>query len=385
MTQSNQFVFPFVEDSMSAHPAPNPLRDARPAAPDLHQPVTRYVTTRDGTRLAAQRFGSGPDFIVLTGGFSNVEMRWEEPRLARSWRRVASFSTVMAYDPRGFGLSRAAVAPSSEVSVADAIDLMDAFGVERAAVHGSYEAGPVALLLAAKHPDRIDQVFLENTSAKGVASDDHPHAMSVAAWQALRRIVDDATLDEMTDVLAPGRAHEPEFREWYGRWARYGAGPGGLAAVLDRVAALDVRAALPHVRCPVTVIHRFDHPLIPLTAAEYLVGAVPDGRLVVLDGDTNWFSNTADECIDAIEAAMGGRVAAHFNDQTRCSMVVSDIVDSTAAAAELGDAAWRVVLDAHDRAVSEVILRARWAGREEDRRRCAGDVRRCGHRGDGCP
>ena len=83
---------------------PAVLRDPDPP-PAVHHPRTRYVTTRDGVRLAAQRFGSGPELVVLTGGFSHVEMRWEQPRLARSWRRLSTFSTVTTYDPRGFGLS----------------------------------------------------------------------------------------------------------------------------------------------------------------------------------------------------------------------------------------------------------------------------------------
>jgi class 3 adenylate cyclase len=335
-------------------PAPHP-----DAATDVHAPTTRYVTTRDGTRLAAQRFGRGPDLLVLTGGFSHVEMRWDEPRLARSWRRFSSFATVTAFDPRGFGLSeRVGVASSIDVSIADAIDVLDAFGVQRAAVHGSYEAGPVALTFAAQHPDRVEQLFLENTTARGGPDPDYPEGMTPEVWDALREIVRHADLDQLTDLLAPGRAHEPAFRSWYGRWARYGAGPGGLDELLDRVEALDVRALLPEVPCPVTVIHRRDDPLIPLSAAEHVASAVPNGRLVVLGDDTNWYSNGADDCIDVIEAAMAADGSASFDDRTRYVLLVSDIVGSTAKAAELGDVEWLVILDAHDRAVSDVILRA---------------------------
>lgn len=324
--------------------------------PDVHHPRTRYVTTRDGLRLAAQRFGDGPDLVVLTGGFSHVEMRWEQPRLARSWRRLSMFATVTAYDPRGFGLSeRGATVPTLDGSVEDALDVLDAFGIEHAAVHGSYEAGPVALLLAARHPDRVDQVFLENTSAKGLASDDFPQGIPADVWRTLREIVRNTDLTDLADLLAPGRAHEPAFRAWYGRWARYGAGPGGLDAVFDRVEHTDVRDALPHVRCPVTVIHRHDDPLIPLAAAEYIAATVPHGELVVLGDDTVWFSHGADECIDAIEAAMGSPRDTSFDDLISCAILVSDLVDSTATAAQLGDAAWRTLLDDHDRAAFAAV------------------------------
>ncbi|MFA5886043.1 MAG: hypothetical protein WDA60_19495 [Acidimicrobiia bacterium] len=114
--------------------------------PDVHHPRTRYVATRDGVRLAAQRFGSGPDLVVL-----------------------------------------------------------DAFGIERAAVHGSYEAGPVALLLAARHPDRIDEVFLENTSAKDLASDDVPHGIPTDVL-VTDHVVDGGVPDSV--ALHPAGAHD---------------------------------------------------------------------------------------------------------------------------------------------------------------------------------
>jgi len=333
-----------------------PVRTEPDPPPAVHHPRTRYVTTRDDVRLAAQRFGDGPDLLVLTGGFSHVEMRWEQPRLARSWRRLSTFTTVTTYDPRGFGLSdRSAAVPSLDGSVDDVLDVLDAFGIERTAVHGSYENGPVALLLAARHPDRVDQVFLENTSAKGLASDDFPHGIPSDVWRSLREIVRTTDLTDLADLLAPGRAHEPAFRAWYGRWARYGAGPGGLDAVFDRVEETDIRDELDAVRCPVTVIHRHDDPLIPLAAAEYLVDTVADGHLVVLDDDTVWFSHGADECIDAIEVAMGSAPRADFDDVVHCTILVSDLVDSTATAARLGDAAWHELLDEHDRAAFAAV------------------------------
>ena len=334
---------------------PAVLRDPDPP-PAVHHPRTRYVTTRDGVRLAAQRFGSGPELVVLTGGFSHVEMRWEQPRLARSWRRLSTFSTVTTYDPRGFGLSdRAATVPSLDGSVDDAIDVLDAFGITRAAIHGSYESGPVALLLAARHPDRVEQVFLENTSAKGLADTDFPEGIPPEVWRSVREIVRATDLTDLADFLAPGRAHEPAFRAWYGRWARYGAGPGGLDAVFDRVEQTDVRDALGAVQCPVTVIHREDDPLIPLAAARYIADHVADGSLVVVGDDTVWFSHGADECIDAIEAALGTRAGPEFTDVVPCTILVSDLVDSTGTAARLGDAAWHDLLDEHDRAAFAAV------------------------------
>src|SRR5947207_1402495 len=59
-------------------------------------PTTRY--TRSGeVNLAYQIIGSGPaDLVLVPGRLSNVECFWEEPRLARFLRRLASFGAWWA-------------------------------------------------------------------------------------------------------------------------------------------------------------------------------------------------------------------------------------------------------------------------------------------------
>ena len=51
---------------------------------------------------------------------------------------------------------------------------MDAAGSERAAVVGISEAGPMAVLLAATHPDRMTHLVLVGTYARMARADDYP-------------------------------------------------------------------------------------------------------------------------------------------------------------------------------------------------------------------
>ena len=49
---------------------------------------TRYARTADGVRLAYQVLGLGPVDLVLIKGFvAHLEVDWEEPRVARFFRR----------------------------------------------------------------------------------------------------------------------------------------------------------------------------------------------------------------------------------------------------------------------------------------------------------
>ncbi len=68
-------------------------------------PQTRYARSGDAY-IAYQVMGDGPvDVVLVSELLSHCEHRWEEPRLARSLRRLGSFSRVIQFDRRGTGLS----------------------------------------------------------------------------------------------------------------------------------------------------------------------------------------------------------------------------------------------------------------------------------------
>lgn len=74
---------------------------------------------------------------------------------------------ALRYDLRGHGLSDLGTAPKLIGDhVADAIEVMDAFGVVRAAICGVSVGGVIALALAAARPERVERLVLCCTSAK---------------------------------------------------------------------------------------------------------------------------------------------------------------------------------------------------------------------------
>src|SRR5579883_1779616 len=58
---------------------------------------------------------------------------------------------------------------------------------------------------------------------------------------------------------------------------------------------------------------------------------------------------TLDDRADEIEAGRGARVSA--------TIMLTDIVDSTRRAAEMGDESWSCLLDRHDDLAREIVLR----------------------------
>ena len=119
------------------------------------QPVTQYAKSGD-VHIAYQAFGEGPINLVLVPGFvSNVEHYWDEPDLARFLNRLGSYARVVTFDKRGTGMSdRVAELPGLDQRMDDLRAVMDAAGMEQAALLGISEGAPLCVLFAATYPDR---------------------------------------------------------------------------------------------------------------------------------------------------------------------------------------------------------------------------------------
>src|SRR3989304_4389738 len=129
-------------------------------------PSTRYAKSGD-VHVAYQVFGEGSVDLVLAPGFvSHIENYWTEPDFARWLLRLGSFCRVIMFDKRGTGLpGRVPELPGSDQRMDDVRAVMDAVGVQRAALLGISEGGPLTALFAATHPERCRALVLFGTFA----------------------------------------------------------------------------------------------------------------------------------------------------------------------------------------------------------------------------
>jgi pimeloyl-ACP methyl ester carboxylesterase len=295
-------------------PVPLRLGPSVSARADEDLPETRYVHT--DVHLAYQTVGQGDlDVVLLPGYFSHLEVRWEEPRLASLYRRVASRSRLIMIDRRGCGLSdRAAQVPGPEQQMADVIAVMDAVGSRRAVFLGVSDGGVLGLVLAARHPERVAGVITyaaypafaqgegEGQRAGGRAMP-YGHSaefLAVLAETADQRyVLDPPLLEQIVAVMAPGRVHDERFVRWFGRYTRLSAGPGATAAVFAALRGIDIRHLLGDVRAPALVLHRHGDRVLPLANAHHLAAHIPAARHVELPGDDHviWAGD-----VDAIAA-----------------------------------------------------------------------------------
>jgi pimeloyl-ACP methyl ester carboxylesterase len=139
-------------------------------------PETRYAKTVDDDHIAYQVLGTGPtDFVFTFGEISSIDQMWEIPEMASFVSRLASFSRVITFDPRGNGSSdRDLGAASFEAGMDDVRAVMDAAGSERALQFGHQDGGMMCAMFAASFPERTSGLILMNSSARGLWAPDYP-------------------------------------------------------------------------------------------------------------------------------------------------------------------------------------------------------------------
>jgi len=331
--------------------------------PEPLRPVTRYAKAADGSYVAYQVFGQDPrPLLFVPSWLQNLDVMWEEPSLAAYLDRLASFARVICLDKRGSGVSDPvplASVPTIETWMDDAIAVMDAAGVQTAAVLGDTEGGPMAAVLAASHPERVTELVLVNTFARWTRTDEYPVGMPE---ETRRKIVERyeeswGTTNEILEVAGPSLANDARFRDWYLRYERLAMPRGAAAALYDWVTQLDVRSVLPSIRVPTLVLHRTDARFHRVAHARYLAERIPGATLVELPGvDTTPFhAGDFRRLLDEVERFLTGRVSRPILSRQLATILVTDIVDSTRRAAELGDHAWAELIGAHDELARELV------------------------------
>lgn len=132
-------------------------------------PQTRYASC-DGLSIAYQVFGSGAhDLLVVPGLIWPIEQLWAEPGYHRLMSALSDFARVIVYDKRGTGMSDpVSEAPSLDERMDDAVAVLDAAGAAQATVFGISEGGPIGVVLAASHPERVERLITYGTFVAGL-------------------------------------------------------------------------------------------------------------------------------------------------------------------------------------------------------------------------
>ena len=248
-----------------------------------------------GVELCTESFGDANDPAVLLVMGIGASMLWWEEGFCRLLVDGGRF--VIRYDHRDTGRSVTDEAGSPQYTgadlVADAVGVLDAYGIAAAHVVGASAGGAFAQLLTLGFPERVLSLTLISTSpATGGDRSLPPPAERFSEFLA------------STDVDWSRRESVIEFVVGYQRMLAGAARPfdeaawrGLIERDVDRArdfAAVQNHNLIPEgdtpsgaiasIAAPTRVIHGTDDPLFPLAHGQALAQEIPDATLLTLEG-----------------------------------------------------------------------------------------------------
>jgi len=319
----------------------------------------RYARS-GGVSIAYQVVGDGEvDLVYVPDYVSNLVYAWETPYWRGFYDRLAERFRLILFDKRGTGLSDlGGQFPALETRMDDVRAVLDAVGSSTAVLLGSHDGCSMAALYAATYPERTRALVLFHP----VAHD--PSAQTDAAREELARLRETWGTQELADEIlaegSPSLANDPAYREWFANWLRVGASPSVAYALNRAWYETDLREVLPSIRVPTLVLYREVEAELSRDVADRIPGAKAT-RVSGADYSEMWLST---EIPEEIERFVAGEPVVEVPDTVLATVLFTDIVGSTAVAAELGDRAWRQLLERHHALVRREL--ARYRGEEKD-------------------
>lgn len=232
----------------------------------MGQPSERFVDRGD-VRLyysvAGEDTASLP--LLLTHGFSSSSAMWE-PNLAE----LASSRRVVTWDIRGHGQTVVPPRPelySQDVSAEDMAAVLDACGIQTAAVGGLSLGGYLSLAFYNRYPERVKALLLFDTGP-GYRNDEGRQVWNNYALSQADRL-ESAGLEALGNSPEVRRGiHDPKSLALAARYILTQRG----SEVIESLDSIEVPALV--------LVGEMDRTF--LKAADYMAGHIPRSKKVVL-------------------------------------------------------------------------------------------------------
>lgn len=329
---------------------------------DQAQAETRF-TQSDGLSIAFQLWGQGPrNLILVPGMISHLEAALDRPGYLPFLQALGSMGRLAVFDKRGNGMSdRIQGAPTLDERVMDIEAVMQAADMSSATVIGLSEGASLACVYAAMRPERVERLVLCGGYARG---------------RLTRGFTTEAGLLQEKDQFVhgwgqPGGAHpfsafgpgpeDPAGQASRARFERMSATPTTVAALYDLAARIDIVDLLPTIRQPALVIHRDAEEPNGRDSARDFVARLPNVEYCPVPGHQHipWEGDIETYTAPMFEFITGALPVTVPATRSLATILFSDLVNSTAAQAAMGDETWRDLMNRHDETCGACIARHR--------------------------
>jgi pimeloyl-ACP methyl ester carboxylesterase len=242
-------------------------------------PVKGAKVRFEEATVYVRELGEGPPLLLINGLGAHTAM-WDNLE-----RNLDGFR-ILEFDLPGAGQSAVPKRPVSVRRLAQlAVRVMDRFGVEQADVLGYSMGGIVAQQLAADFPERVRRLLLVATTPGLGAL--HGDMRALVNIMTPVRYLSPKLYAKTIGSLAGGRArHDSAWVAEQGALRLKHAPP--MLGYLNQLASLTWWSGLPflaQIELPVLVLAGDDDPLTPVANGMLLAHMLPNGRLLVLQGE----------------------------------------------------------------------------------------------------
>ena len=311
-------------------------------------PSIQYARTKDGVNIAFYALGQGAPVVRMPIiPWSHIQFQWQNSPGERAIAEAAAERfTHIRYDCRGSGSSTRDVTDFTlDAHLMDLEAVVERLGLERFALVGSFDTGPVAITYAARNPQRVSHLILLDSFAR---ASDALAAPEARAFRALRE-QDWKIYTETLAQIQTGWSGE-RAREW-AAYFRESTTQETALATHDAGAMFDATDALPGLTVP-TLVVKTDVPWPSVELSRSLAAQIPEARLVITDTEAN-SAVAIGEFLEegGEEQAPGGRAPRGGF----ATILFTDMESSTSLRRQLGDAKAQELVRAHNAIVREAL------------------------------
>jgi class 3 adenylate cyclase/pimeloyl-ACP methyl ester carboxylesterase len=314
----------------------------------------RYCTTEDGVRIAYGVESEGTPFIWIPGWVSHLELEYQLFDTA-DLRPMLEGIQWIQLDKRGTGLSARDLGDYSlEARNRDIEAVVKDLGLDKFAVGGISEGGPLALYYASSHPEQVTKLVIMGSFANGngVAGSqemrDAVLAVARAEWGMASKVLAELFCAEDSVLDMKG----------FASYQRLAGNARDALRILEACMAIDARPLLGRIVAPTLVIHSRDDRIVPIELGQEIAAGIKGARFVSIPGahipGIEGFQQAYSAIHDFIvePTAKGASAGASGGFRT---ILFTDLVGHTAMMRRLGDEKGRGVLREHETITRNVL------------------------------